>query len=90
MLLCNFGPGNASVFRLFSYSCADASNTMRTLVVSQCGRTTGKCGKNHSLSGLGSDVGYNSYVFFLQVVIDYTLVGVGQLRVLLKFLFNRL
>ena len=75
MLLCSFGSGSASVLRLFSFSFDDASNTIQTLVVSLSGRTTGKCGRNHSLSGRGSDVGtYNSDVLFLQVVIYYSLV----------------
>ena len=47
MLFCSFGPGSASVSRLFSFSFADASNTIQT----------GKCGRNHSLSGRGSNVG---------------------------------
>ncbi|XP_068689528.1 uncharacterized protein [Montipora foliosa] len=39
-----------------SFSFADASNSIRTLVVSLSGHTTGKWGRNHSLSGCGSDV----------------------------------
>ena len=35
----------------------DASKTILTLVVALSGRTTGKCGKNHSLSGSGSERG---------------------------------
>ena len=65
MLLCSFGPGSASVLELSSFSFADASNTIRTLVVSLSGCTTGKHGRNHSLSGRGSDVGTTlMYSFF--------------------------
>ena len=55
ILLWSFGPGSASVLRLFSLCFADASKTILTLVVALSGRTTGKCGKNHSPSGCGSE-----------------------------------
>ena len=65
ILLWSFGPGGASVLRLFSLCFADASKTILTLVVALLGRTTGKCGKNHSLSGCGSEgVTTLTYPFF--------------------------